>query len=240
MRYAYCGSSFRNIGPWTELKERHEYFEKRPRTWEVLRYYLETPEKNHRTYCRGFLFQGSQTEPKELFSKDPLHDDSVIYVVRDSMPLGGRSYVPVVCNDHYQELVQEAEDLKSVTYNLGLKLTLSGSLTEEEQKVLRRREQVSEWISKMALQAGRHVTEQSMDTKDIVHHVTRDRLYRSVDHTTACTYSYVNVVPTYKCFTCMRVGHHHKDACFLFEKVVAEVGLKAGPTKFQSWISEEA
>ena len=233
MRYAYCGSNFKNIGPWTVVDL--SLFDNKPRTWEILRWTLEEPERNYRTFCRGFQFMGPKVDPRELFSKDPLDEEVVIYVVRCPMPLGARSYVPVACNDRYVELNREKEELMKVTYNYGLKMTLSGSLTPEETKLWKRKEQVTEWLSKMTLQAGRHVSEHAIETKDLTTITRRDRYFRRTYQETSTTYDFIGVVPTYKCFTCMRVGHHHKDACFLFEKQKVSVGLKAGADKFQAW-----
>jgi hypothetical protein len=67
-----------------------------------------------------------------------------------------------------------------------------------------KREKIAATVARLKVWCGTHISEMQKR-----HHVVQ------TDSQTSCEYEDVEVAPTFKCFNCMTLGHHHPSACWL-------------------------
>lgn len=224
--YRYCSASFENRGPWKTLKVPDAL-------WSSLRQDLEHEGHdsaiNRRTYLRGFLKEVDSFV--ELTAQARLERHQKIYLVRHSMPLGGRPFQPIQKNPTQLLLKEESDRLADDAYKWTLKEAMQTNWepTEEDLKLkeaFEKREKIAFTIQRLKVWCGTHVSEM----KRRVHCVSNQGAQ--------CEQEDVEVPPTFKCFSCMALGHHHQSACFL-QNYKRDEGPMWGTSKFKVQWNED-
>ena len=200
--------------------------------WADLRYALEScfgTVSNSSTYLRGYTLDHTELNAKDLVPE-------CLFVRRCVMPLGLRQYIPPEANVKYMKAKQDLAHVllaiadESKAFEAYVNATDYTNYTEmsfERNPVFaKRKESLEDLLKTLEDKAGLHpsaFTEvpQCISSGDVEHQS-----------------SYVKPWPTYVCQTCMRVGLHFKDACYLFKDeppVVKDVTFKWGAKKMKKF-----